>query len=230
MKNESASPEERLFKIIQQEKQSSPAVGKPSREKSAAVWLKKLKEKIVLPREKITSLVQGSIGKARAVFSGKSDDISLQAINKTLSVLLIILTVSALYYAVAKYPNTAKRISAAAKVRKSISLTGEDIEQFKTVDYYTGDAVHRDIFNAKHGESGAGAAITTTGASKGSAGDFKLQGIAWSDVPKVMIQVGKEDKVYVLKESQVIGSTGVRVKTILKNKVILTDGARDFEL
>ena len=59
---------------------------------------------------------------------------------------------------------------------------------------------------------------------------LKLQGIAWSDAPKALIEAGGSGKLFVVKENQAIGTTGMRVKKILRNKVILTNGESDFEL
>ena len=75
-----------------------------------------------------------------------------------------------------------------------------------------------------------GPEVPVQGGEKTLSGGLKVQGIAWSDVPKVMIQCDKDNKLYILKQGQPVGSTGVKVKAIFKNKVILTSGDKDFEL
>ena len=230
MKNESVSPEERLFKIIQQEKKAPPVQDNPAQGKGSPEWMKGAKEKALIWKAKLASLAQDYIEKARAGFSGKSKEIKLRTINIALFVLLILLVISAVYYAVAKYPNAAKIINATVKAQGALPAPEAEIEQFKPANYYTGDAARRDIFIASHGVASSGAEAAAAEETKGSSGDFKLQGIAWSDVPKALIQAGRDDRMYVVKEGQAIGVSGVKVKNILKNKVILTDGEKDFEL
>lgn len=229
MKNESVSPEERLFKIIQQEKQSLSAQETEAREAGSSGWLKKTKEKALLWKEKLASLAQASIETARAGFSGKSREINLAAINKALLAFLILLVISALYYAVAQYPNTARIITTTVKAQGHLPAAGAGYEQFKSAGYYAEDAERRDIFIASHGAA-SGAETVIPEPARSSPGDLKLQGIAWSDVPKALIHSEKDNKMYVLKEAQAVGPGGMKVKKILKNKVILTDGEKDFEL
>lgn len=230
MKNESVSPEERLFKIIQQEKQSLSAQETEAREAGSSGWLKKTKEKALLWKEKLASLAQASIETARAGFSGKSREINLAAINKALLAFLILLVISALYYAVAQYPNTARIINTTVKAQGYLPAAGAGYEQFKSAGYYAEDAERRDIFIASRGGAGSGAETVIPEGARSSPGDLKLQGIAWSDVPKALIHSEKDNKMYVLKEAQAAGPGGMKVKKILKNKVILTDGEKDFEL
>ena len=45
-----------------------------------------------------------------------------------------------------------------------------------------------------------------------------------------MLQIEKDGKVYFLKEGQMIGTTGIEVKSIMKNKVMLGYGDEEMEL
>ena len=67
---------------------------------------------------------------------------------------------------------------------------------------------------------------------KKAAEDLKLQGISWGDRPTAMIlwQTDKESKMYFLIKGQSIGSTGIKVKTIYKNRVTIELEGSEMEL
>ncbi len=217
--NESVSPEEKLFKIIQQEKTS------PSKPKVRALarW-----------REKLVPWVKGLVRKTGFSFPGKINEIRLRTVNIILAILLAIIVISGAYYTIARYPTMAKILSAVARENGFFPEAKEETEELHPLSYYADDARQRDIFNGVQASAGQGVESVTpvAASSKGSgASGLKLQGIAWSDVPKALIQSGDKDgKLYILKQGQMVGATGYSVKTILRNKVILTAGGKDIEL
>ncbi len=227
---ENVSPEEKLFKIIQQEKKASPGGEILAQKKGAPGWIEDPARLILLWKEKATSIVKDFFKKIGIRLPGRPRELELKNINIILFAALFFLIIFVIYYAVTKYPNTAKRAAAAANAQVSLPSTAKDVEGLQQVDYYTEDAKHRDIFTAVRNLVTTAPEATTRVISKSSAGDLKLQGISWNDVPKVMIQSQKDNKFYILKQGQQIGMTGVKIKTILRNKVILTSGDADFEL
>ena len=58
--------------------------------------------------------------------------------------------------------------------------------------------------------------------------DFKLVGILWSDNPQAMIEDKKDQKTYFLKSGEKIKE--IMVKEILRDKVVLGSGDREWEL
>ena len=104
------------------------------------------------------------------------------------------------------------------------------MEPFQSLDFYLNEIHKRDIFHPALNSAILEPKTAGRESLKKSAENLKLQGISWGDVPKVMLQGDKDSKFYILKEGQPVGSTGIRVKTILKNKVILTNGDKDVEL
>jgi hypothetical protein len=56
----------------------------------------------------------------------------------------------------------------------------------------------------------------------------KVVGIIWSDNPQVMFEDAKEQKTYLLSAGDKIG--GLTIKSILQDKVIVTDGKTEREL
>ncbi|MDO8525932.1 MAG: hypothetical protein Q7S07_05555 [Candidatus Omnitrophota bacterium] len=227
---ETISPEEKLFKIIQQEKRASPEGGGLAQKKGAFEWIEKSGRLILLWKEKWISLTKDLFKKAGIVLPGKLREPELKNVNIALSAALFFLALFVIYYAVTKYPNTAKIVSATAVLQSSLPGAAKDIESLHQASYYTEDAKRRDIFTAARNPVAAAPEAAAKVQDKSSAGDLKLQGISWNDTPKVMIQSQKDNKFYILKEGQQIGMTGVKVKTILRNKVILNSGDADFEL
>ena len=228
---ENILPEEKLFKIIQQEKKSS-AKGKggdPEAKKKKNEWLSGLVRKLLPWKEKLNLQVRKVAGKVKLPLKWKIHDIQLFTVNSILFVMVMVLVFFTVYYAFARYPNIARIVSATAKAQSYLPVVNKEAEELMPLSYYTQAARQRDIFSASSSGPAAGEAIPATG-EKVPGSDLKLQGIAWSDVPKVMIFSEKDNKLFVAKEGQFIGTTGARVKTILRNKVILNSGDKIFEL
>ncbi|MDD5436817.1 MAG: hypothetical protein PHX20_04660 [Candidatus Omnitrophica bacterium] len=232
---ENILPEEKLFKIIQQEKKSS-LKGKgedPELKKKKDGWydgfIRKLlawKEALIAQTGKIAGLVAG---KVKLPVKWKIHDIQLFTINSILFIMVIVLVFFTIYYAFASYPNLARIVTATAKAQSYLPSVNKEAEELHPINYYTQAARQRDIFRVVQPGPAAGDTSLTAG-EKTLGGELKLQGIAWSDAPKVMIFSEKDNKLYVVKEGQAIGTTGTRVKTILRNKVILNSGDKNFEL
>lgn len=232
MVNDNTSPEERLFKIIQREKNPSPGAEKFAQKKGLAGWLKKPEAALGLLKEKlafIVSAVKDLAKKPGSVFPKKKPELELGTVNKALSAALLIIVLFVVYYAAARYPNMSRMITAAARAQGAMQFAGREVTELEPAEYYTGDAKRRDIFSAAQ-RPAAQAKTASPEEKKGPAGELSLQGIVWSDAPKALIQAGKDGKLHIVKEGQVVGMTGIKVKKILRGKVILTEGEREFEL
>jgi hypothetical protein len=225
---ENISPEEKLFKIIREEKKPSDPGAAPAQKKDPPAFWNKALQDIKLWQEKITAAVKDLIRKKRLI-PGKPYEIPLKTVNNTLMAALLLTLLFVVYYAIVKYPTAAKIMKATVRMQGTMPLVFEDPERLQSVSYYTDEAKKRDIFKISSGSGGEDEGPALTG-EKDAAEGLKLQGIAWSDVPKVILQDERDKKMYVLKEGQSVGVGGVKVKKILKNKVMLNDGEKDFEL
>ncbi len=230
MMAEKISPEEKLFKIIQQEKTVPPAQHRLTDKKGTDNWLNSAREAAVLWKDSSISIIKNFIGKFRLIFPAKPFDLQLKTINVVLALLLLVIISFVIYYAVTKYPSVAKIAVGAATAQSSLKSAHKDAEEFHAASYYIDDARQRNIFTAVPRPVSMSPETPAQGSEKSLSGDLKVQGISWSDVPKVMIQSEKDNKLYILKQGQPVGSTGIKVKTIFKNKAILTYGDKDFEL
>jgi hypothetical protein len=231
MSLENISPEEKLFRIIQQEKSVTPAGGQDplASKKQPGNWLKAVKEAVASWKDKLAGIIKNLIRKIHPALPAKEFELELKTINIVLGALLFGLIVFVIYYAVTKYPSGAKVAMGATSAQSSLKASRKDIEELRAAGYYLDNARQRNIFTAAPRAISMGPEVPVQGADKSLSGELKVQGISWSEVPKVMIS-DKDNKLYVLKAGQPVGTTGIKVKTILKNKVILTYGDREFEL
>ena len=215
------SPEERLFNVIQEGKEATSIRG---RFKSRIMGLSGQRIKQFFGRAK--SL------KAPFAVPVKLHEINLKAVNAGLVVVLTIFTGMVVHYAVNKKPNIARITSAISKIQIQALKNKRVIETFKPVDFYLEAVEKRNVF-----EPSASSFVKASAPEKQAIDelkemvvDFSVKGISWGIVPKVMIKDEKEDKVYFLKQGQTIGATGIEVKTIYKDKVVITYGEGEMEL
>ncbi|MEI8012756.1 MAG: hypothetical protein WCI27_09830 [Candidatus Omnitrophota bacterium] len=99
----------------------------------------------------------------------------------------------------------------------------EKVEAYQPVSAYLQQVKKRDVFRPVTA-GGASPAEIPAAANK----DFVLSGIYMGPVPQVIITVNPDQKAYFLKEGDDI--KGYRVKSILKNKVVLQRGDEEIEL
>jgi len=235
---ENLSPEERLFKVIRDGKQEKP---KDSPEKHTVnigkdvdEWMRGVKRFIL------------SIGARRPGIAGKGFDwkkivphpaklqeVSPKLINKVLAVILVLIAALVAYSAFYERRDMSKVTEAISRLQKS-PLTGirEKIESFQSLEFYLNEVRKRDIFHP----APKGMMLEPKAAGKESlskaAENLKLQGISWGDRPMAMIlwQNDKESKMYFLIKGQSIGSTGIKVKTIYKNRVTIESEDSEMDL
>lgn len=190
-----------------------------------------MRRALALSKEKLATAISAAkdiVRKPGAVFPGSPVQLELKTVNIALSVVLLILVMGAVYYAAAGRPKISRMISA-ARIQGPLSSISTEITTLKPTEFYTDDAHRRNIFSPSQrvAEEPRAPAREEKGTPDG---ELNLRGIAWSDVPKALIQAGKENKLYILKEGQAVGTTGIKVKKILRNKVVMVQGEREFEL
>ncbi|MBL7069665.1 MAG: hypothetical protein ISS34_07400 [Candidatus Omnitrophica bacterium] len=198
------SPEERLFKVIQGGKAAPPH--KAARRLGIRALALPVKFQI--------------------------HELDIKVVNMALSFILIFLAIAVAYYAIYASPSVAK-ITEVASAVKPLLAKKADIENFKPMPYYLMEIDKRNIFQPapKLNEKVISSRERTSMEElQEISGDFKLQGISWGKMPKVMIKSEKEDKIYFLKEGQMIGATNIKVEKIFNNKVIVSCEDAQMEL
>ncbi len=103
------------------------------------------------------------------------------------------------------------------------SARTETVEPYQPVSVYLQQVKKRDIFRPVTADS-ASARDSMAANNK----DFVLSGIYMGPIPQAIITVKPEQKAYFLKEGEEI--KGYKVKSILKNKVILQRDDEEIEL
>lgn len=224
MMAENISPEERLFKVIQETKK--PADQSQIRRDKLPLNLKRLKQ--VLGSFILKFKPRGQVNKPMAAASIalpiKLHDIDLKKVNRALWVILILLVLLTAYY-VLKRPNLSK-VTGAVLDGGYQARSAKPIETFKPPAFYAEQARKRDVFHpvtsAIKGIAGSGLQALTK--------DLGLAGI-YQPVGKpseAMIEDKAAKKTYFLKEGDEI--KGMKVKSILKDRVILQYGEEEMEL
>lgn len=213
MANNNISPEERLFKVIQETKK--PASGSaPSLR--ATKWRSNLKNWIA---SRLT--VFGARNDNKVI---KLHNIDFKKVNRALWVILILLILLTAYYAF-KRPNLSK-VTGAVFESGYQARGSKPIDTFKPLAFYAEQARKRDIFHpvtsAIKGIAGSGLQALTK--------DLGLAGI-YQPIGKpseAMIEDKAAKKTYFLKTGDEI--KGMKVKAILKDRVILQYGEEEMEL
>ncbi len=149
-------------------------------------------------------------------------DIDLNKANKILAAVFLFLIAAVVVTLAHKKEVPLKRLSQASSVNSPVtSATG--VLTYQPVDFYLRQVRKRDLFHPV--AAGAAAPADTAPAANK---DFVLSGIYMGEYPQAIITDTSEQKAYFLKEGDEI--KGYKVKSILKNKVILRQGDEEIDL
>lgn len=224
--SETISPEERLFKVIQQGKLAAGRESGAGGEKNRG-WIERFKRFIA----SWTAGKTGADGKEIVPARIKWPELEPESINKVLAAILAIVLGFIIYTVSGKQKDVAVIMNAVSRIKASPE-EGKKITTLKELSFYLNEIRKRDIFHANAapsaGESGQKKSETFTKAVE----NMKLQGISWGGVPKAMIlwKDGKESKMYFLVEGQAIGTTGYKVIEISRTSVKVSDGNEETVL
>lgn len=161
--------------------------------------------------------------------------INLDAVNQFLIVLLIGLLAAVVHYAVNRRPDMEAMIETIFNISFK-KIEGVPPETFPAVAFYLEQVQTRDIFNpAPEIKEEVIAAPPPPSPPPPpepqlpkKAKGLKVVGIAWGESPKVMIKDEATQEVYFVQKGDTIGKTGIEVRTILKDKVVV--GYQDEEM
>ena len=211
------SPEERLFNVINEGKkdsgaQAGVAAGKPRGLKQMfSGWLK--------PQHNIQHPAL-----ALSSFPVKLENIDINLVNRSLVIILAIILAAAIFSGINKGPNLSKLTSISSRYMNQITKP-KPAESFKPLAYYTEQVRKRDLFSPNTSEASASGGRRS---QQEIAKDLSLAGIYQGEYPEAMIEDKVEKKTYFLKEGDEI--KGMKVKSILKDRVILQYESQDIEL
>jgi len=221
MMADTLSPEERLFKVIQQGKLAAGRAGSGG-EKKTGGWFGGFKRFTAPQAAGLKEVVPGWL---------RWPEFEPENINRVLAVIFIVL-VFAVYAASAQHKNVSVIAEVAARNGSPPGADKKTIEPLKEFSFYLKGIQRRDIFRAGTEAPAVESAPLKDELMTKASADMKLQGISWGDVPKAMIlwQKGKDSKMYFLVEGQAIGTTGYKVIKILKSTVKIGNGIEETTL
>jgi hypothetical protein len=210
--DEKVSPEEKLFNIIKEQKDSGSGgeVSKPKKPSLDVSGIKKFFGPLKL-------------------HPGASN-IKPKSVNRILSVVLALVAVFFIYYLFTTRPDVEKIIRSAQKTNPAPK---PGIEAFAPLDSYLAEIRKRDIFKPVPKDEVKGAAPTSKEAQeklKEAASDLKVVGISWGETPKALVRSEKDKTTYFLKKGQRVGTMDVDVREITKQKVTIGYKNEQFEL
>jgi hypothetical protein len=228
---ENISPEERLFNVIQRGKQPAPGSGE-SGDKKPGLWASLLKRFMPPGKPQMQEEKKGFDWKKIFPASIKLPELEAAAINKILILALFVTTIFFTKSLLTKQKDATKIADTVSKIHASSSLGMKKVEPFKALNYYLGEIRNRDIFRPAPKGVTTGARREVSDSLKKAAENLKLKGVSWGETPKAMIlwQDDKDSKIYFLTEGQEIGTMGIKVKEIYRNKVKIGDDKEEMEL
>jgi len=219
---ENISPEERLFKIIQENKNSPP------KEKSVEAGKTGIPAFFESVRHFFAGIRRQRVDENHAApailgrLSARLQSLDPKAINKVLIVVLAVLVILVVYYSADKRYNVTKITGAVLKAPAQIPRA-KPIEEFKPPEFYMDEVRKRDIFHEFKIEQKP---VKSTLAEL--AKDLSLTGIYQGAYPEAMIEDKTAKRTYFLKVDDDI--KGIKIKSILKDKVILQYGEEELEI
>ena len=231
MAKENVSPEEKLFKVIQEEKTSPFGKREFKKGKVTAGW-RRVKEFFNRGKPKKLNKKPGEAAAVVTLFGFRN--INTKLISGGLVIILAALTGLVVHCAAGEKPGVERIADAISKIEQQAIKT-KSIEAFKPVSFYLARIKERDIFKPFQRQE-AKIIPVVRGIEeariklKEMAKDLKLVGISWGKSHKVMIRSGKRKNTYFLINGQKIGGTGIEVKSILKDKVIINYQGAEMEL
>ncbi len=218
------SPEERLFKVIQEGKSSSGA--KDFKKKRVRIGLRGIRQ--FFANLKPGGIVSEEPAEAASVaLPVKFQEIDLKVINRIFGFILAILIILLIYYVVNERPGVVKITDAISKIKLQ-TVKRKSIEAFKPLYFYTDEVKKRDIFRPVAREAEKIKVEVKKPKLQELAKDLTLVGIYMGRYPEVMIEVKGEEKTYFLKQGDEI--KGIKIKVILEDRVILEYQGEEMDL
>ena len=208
MEKDRLTPEERLLKIIE-----SPEV----------------RRTILPPKAQTLIFLRSGLGgwiKALGFFNKAQLSVELKFINKIMAFLCVCATLFCLLDYLRLKESLGKRFHQLTEsAGEAVTIPENQTSAIKVSLAEVFDQIQkRNIFTfLAPAEKG-----TVSESVFGMVSRLKLVGIIWSNKPQAMIEDSKETKTYLLGENDRIGE--LEIKKIFRDKVIVGDGASEWEL
>ena len=185
--------------------------------------------------------------KARGIFLGRfsffkrnakkqirsgSLSFSLSAVNRLLTLVVVILFVYVVYDAAASAMSLKTPPNFAAPKEKNPAQNAPaSASPLKEASFYLQKVTSRDIFKegGKPVEKKTAQKETAPAEESEAAKSLSLVGISWSSNPDVIIEDKATQKTYFVKRGQTVGDK-VKVEAIFKDHVVLSHEGQEFEL
>ena len=214
------SPEERLLDVIQKEKNSTL----PGRQKITLnpQGLKRLFLGLISKRK---TLPQGGDKEAqpRAFLSTRLERADLKLVNKTLGIVLSVI-IAALIFSALNKKAVPLKLSSAVSGTSFQPVKPKPLEDYLPLKSYIDEVKKRDVFHPYSGGAAGIAGSNLAVKDLGLAGTYQGQ----DQRLEAMIEDKSAKKTYFLKEGDEI--KGFKVKSILKDRVILQYGDQEIEI
>lgn len=218
--DEKISPEERLFKAIQETNKSAGQGLVHSDSKG----LKRIFGNVFRKFIPAAQIKDAALTASSIIPPVKLHHTDLKKVNEGLSVVLAILIISSIYYGLRR-PNLSA-ISGVVSAGSYQAKSANAIAPLKELAFYAEQVKKRDIFHpAANGIKGAANSnLATLTKDLGVVGIYQ----PLDKPPEAMVEDKTAKKTYFLKEGDEI--KGMKVKAILKDRVILRYGEEEMEL
>ncbi|MCX5667071.1 MAG: hypothetical protein NTY34_02010 [Candidatus Omnitrophica bacterium] len=218
---ESISPEERLFRVIQEQK-NSPLPKRAGKKARLGLREFKLFFTNLIPGKAVTAHPAGLLKFPTPALN--ISDINLRTVNKALAAIVAVLAILVFYNWAFGGRSVSEIVDSFSKIKYQ-AIQRKGVESLKPLNAYTEQVRRRDIFKPAPSRQGAAAAGSTLQAL---IKDLSLVGIYQGKEPEAMVEDKPAKKVYYLNKGGQI--KGMTVKDILKDRIILQYGNDEAEL
>lgn len=220
---DTVSPEEKLFNMIKEGKDSGSGGG-VSKPKNSSAMLGGIKRFFGSLK-----LHPGANKQAAGASSAPRIDIDPGSVNRVLSIVLLAVVSFFLYYLFSTRPDAEKIIRSVPKTETALKA---EVERFAPLESYLAETRRRNIFKPAPKDEAKGAPTSREAMEKlkEAARDLKVVGISWGETPKALLRSEKDKTTYFLKQGQQVGTMDVDIRSITKQKVTIGYKTEEFEL
>jgi hypothetical protein len=165
---------------------------------------------------------------------GMFHDLNIKIVNRTLVVGLVVLMAGVFSYALKDRASVADVIEIVSRIQVQ-PMERKITEEFYDIASYLGLVSQRNIFKPFPKEIVVIDTIPDESEEarvylQNQSQNFKVVGVSWGKPSRIMIRDESDKSTYILKEGQIIGSTGVMIQEILKDKAIISYKEQEMEL
>lgn len=221
--NEPLSPEKQLLKLIENPKQEQIKLEGTKREGKKLFSLGALKGRFAFWKT-------FSVKRWFSVKQVAQTSFGIGQINLALQFIVIVAGIYFAYAAIQMGTNLKRASNLILEPDKNVSPGKSVFLELRNLSYYLEKIAGRNIFSVYQVPTQQPKRVIEAPAEEENRSkDFSLVGISWSANPEAMIEDVKNKRTHFVKRGQVLDGS-VRIVTILKDKVILSDNDTEFEL